>query len=370
MQTVIKAISDLLFVRDTVVVPGLGAFVKKPTSAQVNRVANYFSAPSCEVEFDDDLREDNDLIVNYIADENKIPEDEARRLLAIFVADCFNKLKEGEKVTLEGIGTLRYDWHSDIVLEQDTKSNFNSDAFGLSDFTAVPVDHSATKEEIKAEIEQQQKYKNTPVTVDEKAVHEEEEQPRRRVWPWILLLLLLLAGLVFALQYYHVVDFKEWFTPKTPIETPIKPVETDKPVEPAPVVVVDTLVPTETDTIELPAADSLAEMAVSDSVVNQPVEELTPTQVVEPEPKPAPVEEVKPVEEEGKILIVAGCFSIQSYADNMVNKLKEQGYETALSEKHGDKWYVAFGRYRTDEEALAALREIKADGNTKAWIRK
>ena len=40
MISIIEAISDLLFVRDTVVVPGLGAFVKKTTSAKVNPVAN------------------------------------------------------------------------------------------------------------------------------------------------------------------------------------------------------------------------------------------------------------------------------------------------------------------------------------------
>ena len=52
MISIAEAISDLLFARDTVVVPGLGAFVKKPTSAQVNPVANYFAMPSCEVVFD------------------------------------------------------------------------------------------------------------------------------------------------------------------------------------------------------------------------------------------------------------------------------------------------------------------------------
>ena len=69
MTTIIEAISDLLFVRDTVVVPGLGAFIKKPVSAKVNPVANYFSMPSSEITFDhdhladvlDDHHQDQDL---------------------------------------------------------------------------------------------------------------------------------------------------------------------------------------------------------------------------------------------------------------------------------------------------------------------
>ena len=38
MISIAEAISDLLFVRDTVVVPGLGAFVRKPRSAKVDLV--------------------------------------------------------------------------------------------------------------------------------------------------------------------------------------------------------------------------------------------------------------------------------------------------------------------------------------------
>ena len=62
MISIAEAISDLLFVRDTVVVPGLGAFVKKPLSAKVNPVANYFTTPNCDIIFDANLREDNDFI--------------------------------------------------------------------------------------------------------------------------------------------------------------------------------------------------------------------------------------------------------------------------------------------------------------------
>lgn len=361
MKTIAEAISDLLYVRDTVVVPGLGAFVKKPTSAQVNRVANYFTAPSCVVGFDNDLREDNDLIVNYIAGENEISDDEARRLLAMFVSDSFSKLKKGEKVALSGIGTLRYDWHSDIVLEQDASSNFNSDAFGLSDFTAVSVARSKTKDEIKAEIEQQQKEKNTPVTVDEKAIHNgdnyddcdydyevyDDFRPRRPVWPWILLAILLLACAVFALQHFRIYNFKRWFIPKAPINRIIDTVnEPEKTIETDTIEFNDTICGIESDTLQ--------------NVVEQPVEEFELNQEVDS------IEEVV----EGKILIVAGCFSNEENAFKLVDKLKEQGYQSALAEKHGEKWFVAYGRYRTEEEALVALKKIKADSDAKAWIRK
>ena len=170
MISIAEAISDLLFVRDTVVVPGLGAFVKSPVSAKVNPVANYFTMPTCEIRFDANLREDNDLIVSYMSEKNGISEEEARRMLAMFVSDCFNSLKDGEAVKLAKVGKLFYDWHGDLDFEQDKAINHNADAFGLCDISPEPVLRSKTKEEIKVEIAQQQKDKNTPMTVDEEVV--------------------------------------------------------------------------------------------------------------------------------------------------------------------------------------------------------
>ena len=54
MISIAEAISDLLFVRDTVVVPGLGAFVKKAVSAkapgqiqQYRRASGMPCLPAC-----------------------------------------------------------------------------------------------------------------------------------------------------------------------------------------------------------------------------------------------------------------------------------------------------------------------------------
>lgn len=341
MISIAEAISDLLFARDTVVVPGLGAFVKKPTSAQVNPVANYFAMPSSEVVFDANLREDNDLVVNYIAEKNEVPEDEARRLLAMFVSDCFNSLKQGKKVILNNIGTLYIDWAGDLIFEQDKAVNYNADAFGLCDFTPEPVLRSKTKDEIKAEIEQQQKDKNTPVTVDEKAVHEHENEDneddgfdddeRSFGWLWILLALLLLAGVGYGLHYFKVVDYSKWFVKEQPAEF-------------------------EPWTVVLPEAKTWE----TEKVV--PQEQAIDT-LVEPQ---QPVV----VNSDANIRIIAGCFAQEDNAARLTNTLKDKGYTSAFYELRGTKWFVSFGRYATDEEATIALREIRKNTEYKAWILK
>lgn len=342
MISITEAISDLLFVRDTVVVPGLGAFVKKPISAKVNPVANYFATPSADIKFDANLREDNELLVRYLSEKNEIPEDEAKKLLAMFVSDCFNTLKNKKKVVLKDIGTLSYDWASDLVLEQDKTVNYNSDAFGLTDFTPAPVLRSKTKEEIKAEIEQQQKDKNTPVTVDEKAVHEydrqddDDDEPRRFGWLWLLLGLLLVAGVLCGLQYFKVVDFKQWILP-TVQPNEVKPWKITFPTE------------VKTWHVETVAPEA------GDTLVEEPEEIVPEAEVVNPE---------------AHIRIIAGCFAQEENAARLVNSLKDKGYTEAFYELRGSKWFVSFGRYATDEESLAALREIRKNTEYKAWILK
>ena len=317
MISVAEAISDLLFVRDTVVVPGLGAFVKKAIPAKVNSVANYFAMPSSEISFDSNLREDNDLVVRYVSEKNKISEDEARKLLVKFVSDCFNTLKDKKKVVLDGIGILSYD-ADDLVFKQDNSFNYNSDAFGLADITPQPVLRSKTKAEIKSEIEQQQKDKNTPVTVDEKAVHQKDkEEDKLRVhngWLWVLSGITLLIAVGYALLYFKVMDFGK--------------------------------------------------------------EEDQPRKNISYEPKTYTFpnyswdwkwEDVAP---KANIQIIAGCYDREENAVRFANVLKDNGYTEAFYELRNDKWYVSFGRYATEEEAMAALREIRSNTEYKAWIRK
>lgn len=392
MISITEAISDLLYIRDTVVVPGLGAFVKKPTSANVNPVVSYFAMPSAIIEFDAALREDNVLLVSYLSEKNEIPEDEAKKLLAMFVSDCFNTLKNKKKVELNGLGTLSYDWAGDLVFKQQGEINYNSDAFGLSDFTLEPVMRSKTKVEIKAEIEQQQKDKNTPVTVDEKAVHEHDKIEvsddgglPHPGWLWVLPVLLLVAGVLFGMHYFKFVDFKKWFEQIERMKEPepwtisfpggVKPWPVVEIVTPA---VTDTIASSEADTITSEKADTIASKEV-DVIVPEKIDTVVPKAIdahVEEQETVLPVEEdetvlsVEEVKTEANIRIIAGCFGQEDNAIRLVNSLKNKGYNEAFYELRGTKWYVSFGRYTTDEEAATALREIRTNTEYKAWILK
>ena len=327
MISVAEAISELLFVRDTVVVPGLGAFVKKAIPAKVNLADNQFAMPTCELGFDANLREDNDLIVIYMTENGGMPEGEARKQVALFVSDCFNRMKVGQKVMLKDVGTLYYDWAEDLVFEPDKSSNYNSDAFGLSDFAPQPVTRIKTKEEIKVEIRERQNEKDTPITVDEKAVRGDGDKkgatPPRRFGKRAVLLVALVSVIVgYGLHYFRIIDFGQWKKPERGVYHP--------------------------------KAYSLPSYAVDwDKVVEKALER-----------------QAKRLAMQGEIRIIAGCYGKSELAARLANSLRKNGYPDAFYELRDKQWYVSFGRYRTEEEAMAVLREIRTKTDYKAWILK
>ena len=315
MISIVEAISDLLFVRDTVVVPGLGAFVKKPVPAKVNPVANYFAMPSCVVEFDANLREDNDLVAGYMAENSDIPIAEAKKQLVMFVSECFNALKKGKKVELDHIGTLSYDWDNNLVFIQDKSVNYNADAFGLTDFTPEPVIQSKSKEEIRADIEQQQKEKNTPVTVDEEAIHQDDGQNRSKKKGWwfaVAAAVVLLLGLF----YFNL------------------------------------------NRLGLGLNDD-ATLSQQPNTINEDF--LSKNDLS--------LDSVGPVVTDS-FRIIAGCYDQEEFAQRIVVSLQTKGFGQAYKEKRGERWYVAYGWYPTEEEAVTVLREIRESGKGKGWILK
>lgn len=330
MISIAEAISDLLFVRDTVVVPGLGAFVRKPRSAMVDLETNSFSMPSSQISFDAGLREENDIIIRYLVDNFKISENEAKRLLFHFVSDSFNSLKSGNKVVLKDIGTLSFGPDNEIVFEQDETANYNTDSFGLCDFKLEPI---VREEEVVEETEQKEEEEKAPEVAEPETDNEPETEEERQVeigkgvWPFMIGLVLIMSVLLYFKVYLHKDDYKQ-----QPTEMATE--EGDTRLDP----------------------QTIAEEMVGEMMGQIIREELTTPSV----------QEVS----RDTIRIIAGCYDREEPAQRMVNSLKNKGYPNAFMEQHGERWFVAYDRYSTEEEALDALREIRESGKGKGWILK
>lgn len=330
-MNVIQAIIALLYDHDTVIVPALGAFVRHDGSAQVNVVTNEFQKPSSTIAFDPDQREENPLIIDYLMQHGDLSDEEARQQIAAFVADCYAKMREGETVTLEGLGALRLNGQQEPEFEPEASCDFNPDAFGLTDLEATPVYRVEPKEPI----EPTKETIESPKELARGGTGPQEEPRRKTWWIWLLLLLLALGGV--ALWYFK---FR-----------PVKP----EPVTPIPT---DTVTLTPVDTVTLPTdtlttpTDTIALDTLGLETINEPV---PPTETVRPQT-------------ESKAFVVGGCFSVEQNAINMALEAYDQGCKEAFVMKRGSKFFVCYGQYPTTAEAKEALPEILQNYNQKAWI--
>ena len=328
-MTVIQAIVSLLYDHDTVIVPALGAFVRHDESAQVNVITNEFRRPSSSLGFDASQREENPLLMEYLMLHGELSDEDARQQIAAFVADCYTKMREGETVALEGIGTLSFNSFQEPLFDPDPSADFNADAFGLEDLEAQSVFRvEPINEPTKEPIDEPEPAQGAS---DQDEGEPLDDDTHRSLW-WLWLLLLLIAAGGVALWYFKF-----------------------RPVEPEPPVVVP-------DTSSLVVADTLP--MVSPDTATLIVE---PATTVTEEITGAPVEVVKP-NPESKAFIVGGCFSVKENALNMAQEAFNQGCSEAFVMKRGEKFFVCYGQYPSNADAKAVLPVILEKYNQKAWI--
>ena len=82
------------------------------------------------------------------------------------------------------------------------------------------------------------------------------------------------------------------------------------------------------------------------------------------------VTETTVVKEAPEYLLVGGCFRIKDNADRMYDKLHKEGYANAIIMPYSrDLYLVAYEGYKTEKEAIAAVRKIhKIPGKEETWI--
>lgn len=332
MTTIPSAIVSLLYDHDTVIVPGLGAFVRHDQSAHVNVITNEFRRPSSTLSFDPQQREENNLISDYLMVCDSRDEEEARTAIAGFVSECFTHLKDEGSVTLPELGTLTMDEQHSLVFEP-VDTNFNGDAFGLEDLQPQPV-FGVRSEELGARSEETPRIPKDSSTDREVTgntspaqgnvlggVRSEDPSDKKHSFWWLWLLLLLLAAAGVALWYFNY--FKNRPVPTKPWPVP---------------------------SLQLPER-----------------QHFTITEKPAMFTKPEPLQVVVP-DATSKVFIVGGCFAMEPNALSMAEEARRNGCADVFVMKRGSKYFVCYGQYPNTAEAKAAMPYALAHYNSKAWI--
>lgn len=142
MQIDIPAhIEKLLFLHDTLTIPGFGTFTATKISATADYSAGTVSPPSKSLIFSENITTDDGILVNDVAVTSGVSSEEARRVIAEFVEKMQAQLNQREIVTLPAVGRLYKNYVQKIQFLPDT-TNFSPESFGLPPLQFSPLGRS------------------------------------------------------------------------------------------------------------------------------------------------------------------------------------------------------------------------------------
>lgn len=130
MNTVQNHIKELLFEQDCVVIPEFGGFVTNFDCAKIDGSNRFITPPQKWLAFNSLLKNDDGLLSNYIAQEEKITREQANLKIKLFVEDTKGYINFDKTYQIEGLGIFSQNDESKIQF-QPQMINFYSESFGM-----------------------------------------------------------------------------------------------------------------------------------------------------------------------------------------------------------------------------------------------
>jgi nucleoid DNA-binding protein len=246
-----KYIQKLLMEHETVIVPGLGAFVSKYKSAEPDGESGKMLPPSKGISFEPKVQNNDGVLAGQIAEQEQVSHFEALKKIKEECEDIIFRLDKGERVTLENTGVLFYNQNREIQFVPSGEENLLVDAFGLEAISLPDKSGIVQKEQTEIRNEPETK-ENTgegreeeTTTDDVKVAPEPDEadplsvyepffrdpyvpyrRKKRGRWYWFLLLIPLVAAGVF---FYLQKEEKEQRHPEVDITIEPAPPEVQRP---------------------------------------------------------------------------------------------------------------------------------------------
>ena len=163
-MTVEKYINDLLYRYDCVVVPNFGGFITNKIGAKVNSFTHTFHPPTKQITFNTHLKQNDGLVVSYIAAVENISFEKALAKINASVASWNESLKNGA-VVFENIGAIAFNEEKQLIFEPQKEHNFLTNSFGLSTVSSPAIKHPVHASTSKSVIPLFAKYAATAVVL-------------------------------------------------------------------------------------------------------------------------------------------------------------------------------------------------------------
>jgi len=364
MQIDIPAhIEKQLFLRDSIIIPGLGGFTATPTASTVDYVGGSVTPPSKTLNFSENLTTDDGILIQDIAQSHGISTEEARNVVTEFTEQTQQLLNQREIVTLPRIGRLYKNYVQRIQFLPDA-ANFNAESYGLPPLQFSPIARSrevadtppaaATGTSVASNTSAAVPLTQAPASLPV-SPGPEEEAPRRRnnVWATALSIFLLLGAIGLGIWYWqHQKMIRLANANGTEQPSDATAIRTEKPKKTKPNTA-ETQQIVETD-ITAPADEPSPEaVAAAEQQMQQAREEIEKTAV-----------------DGRECILVAATLQDKGNADRLVRMLKKNGYQVYFFQKNGFQVGIQFRYHNISEvqDKIIALQGLTGEQNI--WIKK
>ncbi len=319
-------IKELLFGHDCVIVPGFGAFIGNYSPARIDHAEGLFYPPVKKITFNRHLINNDGLLIGHISSREGIGYGEARSIAESFTDNLKKRLGNGEKVSIDRIGTFFNNREGILIFEPDPDANYLLSSFGLKSYHRAPVKDFDLRRRV---IEREDAEPARPTSMRRMLT-------RAAV---IIPLLVAMALIPFRSDIFNGRVDESNMNPLAVAELEYSRSQ------------IRNVTPSVTDSSEL-IADAGSQ---HEPVISVP-------------PAVSPVELAVPVEEgDPGYMIITGSFKLEANALTMIRSLESKGFSPVVTSGPDGFFRVSAGTYGTSKEANEVLKGLRS-GYPGAWV--
>ena len=357
-------LKELLNDNECVIIPEFGAFISKRHSATIDYVNHRFLPPYKEIVFNDKLKNNDDVLADFISSKENITKEEALTKIHAFVNQSVAILDVNSELEWADLGKF-ININGNFIFNAKDDVNILGDSFGLTEFNYQPVFRTETYQVIKEKIVVEQKEKNTDYTLAVESVEElTSTTTRRRPSLFRTVAVTTLAFfLVFVINWTTEKtdsNLASWnpFLYSSPNEFLIgisetqrlKDTETQRPKD------------AEIQGVEVSENQSLGDLETQEN-------NSAPQELGDLDSQTSSDSQVLSFSD-SKYYIIGGSFQAESSAEKCLESIKNQGFEKASILDKNDKGYIRvyYESFADKADALLRLDAIKNEYNESAWL--
>lgn len=393
MLTLEEIIGNLLLRHNCVIIPGFGGFVAQKTSAKIDYKTGVISPPGKSLLFNRQLMNNDGLLISEFAQQTKRSYEESTSDVAQFVSDWNAELSAGNRISIDKVGFLFFDQERNICFEQDRYFNLLLSSYGLSSVhfltetdVAIVQQKIETKEQQSIVVAEQKELvaahtnkeidieQSEPVLVVEKEQNNSIKSPivrkKSNFWKYAA------AACAIPILFYSM-----WIPMKTDVlESKIVSFQDFNPFHKQEKAVYEqqsvedliSLQPEKKPTLE----EQILSIESNENTYSYNLTEDTYILVKLEENKIISEEQLSDASPslsssllDGTFNYIVGCFSDETNAENLVQTLKNEGFNAFIKDKKGNLSRVSIGSANSQDELNQLISKAINAGHN-GWVLK